>query len=94
MVNNFHVGQKVAATTDLECGISKGDVVTISSIKTGEFVAYDGLKQSISLFFEELKPRSGFSGFDPRFFRPVVTRKTDISIFTAMLHTQRTGVDA
>lgn len=92
MMCNFHVGQKVAATEDLHCGISKGDIFTIRAIKTGEFVAYDGVKQSISLRFEEIDPP--LSGFDPCFFRPVVTRKTDISIFTDMLHTQRTGVPA
>jgi hypothetical protein len=91
-MSNFHVGQKVAATEDLDCGISKGDVFTISKIEHANFIAYDGEKQSFSLHFVERVVK--FGGHDPRFFRPVVTRKTSIKIFTDMLQTQRTGVPA
>lgn len=34
------------------------------------------------------------SGFAPDRFRPLVTRKTDISCFTALLNTQRTRIPA
>ena len=93
-MSNFHVGQKVAATEDLECGVRRGEVFTISSVVVGEFVAYDGKKQSISLHFHERKSRDGYSGFDARFFKPIVERKTDISIFKAMLNKQPQKVSA
>lgn len=82
---NFRIGQKVAATRDLECGISSGQVLTISVIEYGDFLAYDGTSQCVSLLFQEAPPRTKYVGFDARFFRPIVTRKTDISCFTDML---------
>ncbi|NTF54879.1 hypothetical protein G6L12_08225 [Agrobacterium rhizogenes] len=93
-MSNFRVGQKVAATEDLECGISKGEVFTISAIERAQFLGFDNTPQSFSLFFIEKKPRSGYGGFDPRFFRPVVKRKTDISIFKVLLTPQNEQVPA
>lgn len=93
-MTNFHVGQKVAATDDLDCEVNKGDIFTISSIETGRFIAYDGVKQLVSLYFYEKQPRTGCGGFDARFFRPVVARKTDISIFKAMLTPSKEEVRA
>ncbi|NLS03589.1 hypothetical protein HGP14_09485 [Rhizobium sp. P32RR-XVIII] len=81
----FQVGQKVAAIEDLECGVAKGRILTVSCIEGGDFDAFDGTKQHVALSFYEVRTRSGYCGFDARFFRPVVSRKTDISIFTAML---------
>lgn len=93
-MSNFHVGQKVAATTDLECGVESGEVFTISRIEIGEFVAYDGKKQTLSLHFHERYVRNGYSGFDPRFFKPVVERKPSIEIFKAMLNKPTVRIDA
>ncbi|NTJ00321.1 hypothetical protein G6L07_08285 [Agrobacterium rhizogenes] len=93
-MSNFHIGQKVAATEDLECGILKGEVFTISAIERSRLLAYDGTYQSFSLFFVECEPRPGYAGFDPRFFRPVVKRKTDISVFKALLTPENEQVPA
>lgn len=83
----FRVGQKVAAIDDLDCGISKGQVFTISEIAYGTFEVFDGVKQVIILRFVEKAPRRSMYGFDGRYFRPLVTHKTDISVFKAMLNT-------
>jgi hypothetical protein len=85
-MSNFRVGQKVAAICDLVGDVLKGQVLTISRIETGHFRAYDGEDQFVSLNFFDVLPRDDYSGFDARFFRPVTTRKTDISIFKAMLN--------
>lgn len=90
----FHVGQKVAAIVDLEGGIAKDRVLTVSCIEGGDFHASDGTKQHVALNFYEVRPRSGYYGFDARFFRPVVSRKTDISIFKAMLTPKTEQVSA
>lgn len=87
-MSNFRIGQRVAATEDLECGISKGAVFTVAGIERARFVAFDGSVQQLSLHFAEIKPRAGYGGFDHRFFRPIVGRKTDISQFKAMLNYQ------
>jgi hypothetical protein len=95
-MSNFHVGQKVVCIDD---GWNKA---------TDPFGNYLDIPQRVPMLNEVLQvtrieehfgvPLLGFSEiinlWDHRCFRPVVERKTDISIFTAMLHTQRTGVDA
>jgi hypothetical protein len=94
-MSNFHVGQKVAATIDMPLpGIDKGDVFTIRAVEHGRYYGHDKAVVSVGLHFDEIETPSGCANFDARYFRPVVIRKTDISIFTAMLNTQRTGVPA
>jgi hypothetical protein len=72
-------------------GLTKGRVYTIR--KTGEF-----LPGNFLVWLEEiLRPIEadtvcliyGECGYDPRRFRPIVERKTDISVFTAMLDPSR-----
>lgn len=103
----FHVGQKVVCIADWTAsqhrlaqrrGVTipvSGVVYTVRSIQL-----LDGHDAHLC-FYELVNPVEKFRGhgrmeqsFGADKFRPIVTRKTDISIFTAMLHTQRMGVPA
>lgn len=59
-------------------GPAFGDIVTVSDTFTDETCTW--------LWFEEW---SNEENYDSEHFRPVIERKTDISIFTAMLHPSR-----
>lgn len=78
----FHVGQKVICidATPVGCltgGLRKGAIFTIDAlIKT---------TSGTGLSFVEIPVPEGWLAFHPRRFRPIVERKTDISIFTRML---------
>lgn len=88
----FHVGQKVACIRDSYYGGPTdvfepivGSVYTIRSIRVDVLRPQYG----VSLVFEEITNSIDRGGREPGFyssrFRPIVERKTDISIFTAML---------
>jgi len=92
----FRIGQKVVciknnmtAGTRRRRGVDYpdvGGVYTVAAAWTGE--AGYGLLQ----FYELRLPKKYRKwGFRASYFRPVVERKTDISIFTAMLKTQKTS---
>jgi len=103
----FHVGQKVVCVgtdgtlrVDWEALVayykiarpSRGSIYTIRDIRVGR------VRQHVRLV-EIINPKAKFSDApdqEPWFwaeaFRPIVDRKTDISIFTEML--TKTGVDA
>lgn len=100
----FHVGQRVVCVNDshnagkvpgdvyLESRllIAKGQVYTIKSIAN-----YAWCKGGICLELLEVPGRGrGDFGYAAIRFRPVVERKTDISIFQAMLNTTHKRVDA
>lgn len=86
----FRIGQKVVCV-DARARISlyrawiyndapvEGRVYTISAI------VLDEGEDCLVLLEHPRSPRSQHSGFAARRFRPVVERKTDISIFTKML---------
>lgn len=93
----FHVGQKVVCIDDSigldgsAAPIEEGRIYTIRGVTKGHSVRGEG----IGLLFEEIPPLPAFpKGYIHSRFRPVVERKTDISIFTDMLNKTRTGVPA
>lgn len=82
----FHVGQKVECVNDgpsrysLTSGsrVKKGAIYTILRIRIG------GIGIEV-VDLVEASPGRDCDGFDPERFRPIVERKTDISVFTKML---------
>lgn len=91
-MTDFHVGMKVVCVEAmpgprwLEHHPAVGDVLTIRGLDPTE----DG--ERLYLWFEEIRNMSfqyrdsfGEVSFNARRFRPVVSRKTDISVFLAML---------
>jgi hypothetical protein len=93
----FHIGQKVVCidadptfinqhgNLDMD-GLTKGCVYTIRAI--GEAPFWGGTSiwlEEIHRSIEPLWMQLGEMPYDVRRFRPVVEKKTDISIFTAML---------
>lgn len=87
----FHVGQKVVCVESF-CGQGEGvrrwpDHVTKDGVYTVRqfFVLYD---QLACLYLDEFVAPIAFGRevpFEAKYFRPVIERKTDISIFTALL---------
>lgn len=85
----FRVGQKVVCVDVSYFGpntslLRKGDVYTIASVD-----AYEDAHGEYGVTLVEIipQPAPGWrDGFRASRFRPVVERKTDISIFTAMLN--------
>jgi len=98
----FRVGQKVVCVDDRPDWHSRtkfferGHIYTISDLKmNSQFItgprsygAGSGIR-----FVEVAEPHE-YAWFDARRFRPAVERKTDISIFTAMLNPSEKRVDA
>lgn len=84
-MSNFHVGQKVV------CVDAHGaDNVIENGIYTIAGLVFSGLGVTLGEAF----PNVGDVGFKACRFRPVVTRKTDIFIFRAMLNTTPETVGA
>lgn len=85
---NFHIGQRIvcidAGPSDkgVRSGLVKGRIYTISGI----FDHWDGLGLQLN---EILTPNAPllihFPAWRAERFRPIIERKTDISIFTAIL---------
>lgn len=94
---NFTVGQKVVCVnSDRAKNLKKNGVYTIKLVKKGD-IPNLGLTGVISWFCLELveaEPNRGHIGFCPSRFRPVVERKTDISVFKAMLNPLKEQVTA
>lgn len=67
------------------CPPVKGKVYHVSGIE------YDETEELIYVALKEYAPDVGF---DARGFRPVQPRKTDISVFTALLNTSKQKEDA
>jgi hypothetical protein len=89
---SWHVGMKVVCVDDewrdfsvvnFPCPLVAGAVYTIRSIQLTDGIYY-GSRKLLTVCLNEVRNpyEAGFAA--PR-FRPVQTRKTDISIFTAML---------
>jgi hypothetical protein len=76
---SFRVGQKVVCIDDSKMlgTVKYGDVVTVRSTRL--------TIQGPALLFDEIICPSGYEGWAAECFRAVADRKTDISIFTAML---------
>lgn len=100
-MSSFRVGQKVVCVDDefhgdffdVPCLPVKGLVYTIRSIEV--MTGSDGEQSPIIRLVEVINPAMPWTigdveiGFVPRRFRPVVERKTNISIFKAMLNPSR-----
>jgi hypothetical protein len=78
----FHIGQKVvcvdAAVRERPCSLKKDNIYTITN--TGIFLS------DAWVAVAEARPADGSIGFYADRFRPVVEKKTDISMFTALLN--------
>lgn len=93
---NFRVGQKVVCVDDRHCfgDLVKGGVYTVANVSVD-------IKYSLAGTFctgielVETKPDGPFLDFAASRFLPVVERKTDISVFRAMLNTshEKLGAD-
>lgn len=89
----FYVGQKVECIQDTgdqhgrEMFIRKGAIYTIAS-----FVVSNWGTEGVTLL--EVAPPPGIVGWKPSLFRPIVERKTDISVFEAMLNPSKQEVSA
>lgn len=81
------VGMKIPEGVQPARKIKRGDILTIRDIRA--CMRSNGLFQ-IGLYFNEVVNDIGFDGneldFDHRAFRPLVEKKTDISIFKEMLN--------
>lgn len=95
---NFHVGQKVVCIANTKTkindmglpGFVKGQVLTVSDVFFHDCFGILPEDQAFLKFHETGPFHSGHhSGF-----RPVVTRKSDISIFTDMLTDTKIGEPA
>jgi hypothetical protein len=98
----FHVGQKVVCVSGRShkrewCGetdVVVGAIYTIRAIYTEVMQPRLG----VGLVFEEIIHPAGPRGREPGFyssrFRPIVERKTDISVFTKMLTPKQESLDA
>jgi hypothetical protein len=86
---NFRVGQKVVCidATDCELSLSENAIYTITSIRH-PYLRVD-CKPGLGIFGDEVA-----RGYYSTRFRPIVERKTDISIFTRMLTDKKIGADA
>lgn len=105
-MSNFRVGQPVVCIDDMTNTtntklpeITAGQVYVIRRIGRINVPEIDFCDVEDSLWLEGIDRFITLSvhvtvdlGFRMSRFRPVVERKTDISIFTNMLHTQRTRV--
>lgn len=81
----FYVGQKVCCV-DASPGLTSGEVLTLGKIYTVEGFS---LVHPNEIFIDDRTGRSWL----PSRFRPVVERKTDISIFKAMLNPSEQSVE-
>lgn len=97
MTCNFRVGQKVVRFRGSEGQIKIGTVLTVRAVQTcmrSDWQVHTGL------LFEEIRSHpveTTVGAFEPDFrhdnFRPVVQRKTDISIFKALLTPSKEKVE-
>jgi hypothetical protein len=82
----FHIGQKVVCVDAKGTkNLTKGAVYTINSFDSGPGL-WRGQLMEFGILLNEAKPNPGDVAFAPVRFRPVVERRTDISVFTAMLN--------
>lgn len=103
---NFHVGQKVVCvdsqwhdnhTRVLVCPLELNKIYTVVELKvTDERSIYKGIRSGrVNVLLAEVEnPYVASDGFDARRFLPAVTRKTDISVFKAMLKPSNQRVSA
>lgn len=96
----FYVGQKVVMVDLGEAPDPARNpppfnrVITVSQIHSRK-MGHNGYRTTLE-FVEYPGPETEiyYPGWNAEYFRPAVERKTDISIFTAMLTPKRQSVDA
>lgn len=99
----FHVGQKVVCVDDLPSinaritrapSLTKGQVFTIRDMEIWKGVLLVRLVEIVAAPFDFIDRGWLEPSWRASRFRPIVERKTDISIFTSMLNPSKQGVDA
>jgi hypothetical protein len=90
----FRVGQKVVCVNDEPGYVIKVDWLIRGRVYTIRRI--DEMAGGLGLSFYELPDfqKCKKSGWAANRFRPIAERKTDISIFTAMLNPSKQGVEA
>jgi hypothetical protein len=79
-MSNFRVGQKVA------CVDASSHNTSNSTLREGAVYTVTGFDPKGRLYLDGARHlRNALTGFNAYRFRPVVERKTDISVFTSML---------
>lgn len=104
---NFRVGQKVVCVDDgwanwqladmRSAGISspiKGEIYTVRAVETLQGEAHVWLAEIVNPIVDYSDVGQNEQGWAPELFRPVVERKTDISVFTRLLNTTPETVGA
>jgi hypothetical protein len=95
-VSNFRVGQKVVCVNDsmsaygVTSPLKKGSVYTVSDVMFG--TSWRGPDTGLILVGVPCVAQF-VRGYSASRFRPVVERKTDISIFKAMLNPKQASAD-
>lgn len=103
---NFRVGQKVVCVDavwrggqqdrlGIPCPLKRGQIYTIRQIAVSWGAYRDTTGPQVVLDLNEVShPDPNGLGFAAARFRPAATRKTDISIFKAMLNPQKLRTNA
>lgn len=101
---SWHVGMKVVCTKRIRADVWSGEILplvgAVYTVREITVAVIDG-QERVGVRLKEIvnEPRQYCDAFAEaiwaaRAFRPLVTRKTSISIFTAMLHGIDQKVDA
>lgn len=90
---NFRVGQRVVCVDDAhDSTLKKGMLYTVSEVFEGFSLSQQSYM--VGLRLKNVAPPIGLRGHAALFFRPVVERNTDISVFTRLLNTTPETVGA
>jgi hypothetical protein len=77
----------VEAALGVLCPLVSGAIYTVASLTINGGVGIDGLcDKKVCVHLDEVRHPTQGGSFDARRFRKIEPRKTDISIFTAMLN--------
>lgn len=94
-MNNFHVGQKVvcikASWRPAQGSMRAANAPHYGRVYEISGLDFDGDRLFLELVGCELHPELCTQSFEAGAFRPVIERKTDISIFTEILHRANSG---
>lgn len=84
----FHVGQKIVCVDAFSCPLADGAIYTVAKIHPHYWKRHEGAPARDNRDcdgIEVAETNFGLPFYSER-FRPVVERKTDIAIFTALLN--------
>lgn len=87
---NFFVGQRVVCVDDRNRGTKADPRLVRGGIYHIARVTAEGR----GVWVEELPEHPSYLGYHADRFRPIIERKTDISVFTAILNPSTQKVDA